>query len=137
MSSLRQALNGIGAPTKFPFHLREDFGRRTPLSLRAAIGGMADPGVASWSHLGIALARANTDTSDNVQGATTDHTFWYVVANGDDGLAPVIGVYDNAHQTVKKLHPTSTIHSTLVAAGDGTPHFGAPCFRNGRLHVPI
>ena len=103
MASLRQSLKGIGAPSKFPFHLRADFGQRTPRSLRAAIAGMTDPQVSSWSHLGIALARENTDTSDNVQGVTTDGALWYVVANGEDGLAPVIGVYDNADQMVKKL----------------------------------
>jgi hypothetical protein len=59
------------------------------------------------------------------------------VANTDDGLAPVIGVWDNTHHRVNKLHPTSAIESKLIAAGDGTPHFGAPCFRNGHLHVPI
>ena len=137
MASLRQSLKSIGAPPKFPFHLRADFGQRTPRSLRAAMAGMTDPQVSSWSHLGIALARENTDTSDNAQGVTTDGALWYVVANGADGLAPVIGVYDNAHQTVNKLHPTAEKHSKLINAGDGTPHFGAPCFRNGFLHVPI
>jgi hypothetical protein len=134
---LRQSLKGIGALANFPVHLRGDFGRRTPHSLLTAIAGMSDPHVSSWAHLGIALARENTDTSDNAQGVTTDGTFWYVVSNTEDGLAPVIGVYDNAHQTVNKLHPTSGIDSKLIAAGDGTPHFGAPCFRNGHLHVPI
>ena len=86
--------------------------RHSPRSLRAAMAGMTDPQVSSWSHLGIALARENTDTSDNAQGVTTDGAFWYVVANGEDGLAPVIGVYDNAHQTVKKLsQPQSTTPS--------------------------
>ena len=136
-ASLRQSLKGIGAPAKFPFHLRGDFGRRTPHSLLTAMAGMTDPHVSSWLYLGIALARENTDTSDNVQGATTDGALWYVVANANDGLAPMIGVYDNAHQTVNKLHPTAAIESTLIAVGDGTPHFGAPCFRNGHLHVPI
>jgi hypothetical protein len=137
MASLRQSLKGIGAPVNFPFHVRGDFGRRTPHSLLTAIAGMTDAHVSSWSYLGIALARENTDTSANAQGATTDGTVWYVVSNTADGLAPVIGVYDNKHQTVKKLHPTSAIESKLIAAGDGTPHFGAPCFRNNHLHVPI
>jgi hypothetical protein len=137
MPSLRQALKDIGVHEWVSFHVRADFGRRTPHSLLTAMAGMTDPHVSSWSYLGIALARENTDTSDNVQGVTTDGALWYVVANADDGLAPVIGVYDNAHQTVKKLRPASAIESTLIAAGDGTPHFGAPCFRNGHLHVPI
>ena len=96
----------------------------SPRSLRA-MAGMTDPQVSSWSHLGIALARENTDTSDNAQGVTTDGAFWYVVANGEDGLAPVIGVYDNAHQTVKKLFPTAEHHSKLIDAYDGTPRLRA------------
>jgi hypothetical protein len=35
-------------------------------------------------YLGIALARENTDTSDSVQGVTTDGAFWYIVANADE-----------------------------------------------------
>jgi len=92
MANLRQSLKGIGAPAHFPFQLRGDFGRRTPHSLLSALAGMTNPQVSSWSYLGIALSRENTDTSNNAQGATTDGTFWYVVSNTNDGLAPVIGV---------------------------------------------
>ena len=137
MASLRQALKNIGVLEGVSFRVRADFGRRTPHSLLTAMAGMTDPHVSSWSYLGIALTRENTDTSDNVQGVTTDGALWYVVANADDGLAAVIGVYNNAKQIVRKLRPEPWIGSKLMAAGDGTPHFGAPCFRNGHLHVPI
>jgi hypothetical protein len=137
MPSLRQALKSIGVSEGSSCRIRADFGRRTPRSLLTAMDGMTDPHVSSWSYLGVALARENTDTSDNVQGVTTDGALWFIVANTNDGRSPVIGVYDNAKQIVRKLKPTSSIQQTLVAAGDGTPHFGAPCFRNGYLHVPI
>ena len=85
MASLLQNLKGIGAVGESPLHLRGDFGGRTPNSLLSAMAGMTDPQVSAWLHLGVALARENTDTSGNAQGATTDGDFWYVGSNTNDG----------------------------------------------------
>ena len=149
--SLKQRLSLIGEPRYRPLWLRGSFGRRTPHSLRVAIGGMTDPDVFDWQEVGIALAEKRTDLSDNSQGATTDGTHWFVCSDN----AKEVVAFDDAANHVAIFKPGPIIRMQMwydvgqpnadtdanglpqFGSGDFKPHFGAPSFNNGWIYVPI
>lgn len=148
--SLLDALAGIGEPAKYPLAIPSAFRGRMSSSLRKAVEGMTDPDVAQWHKIGVALYSENTELSEEAQGAATDGNLWYVCSNR---LKGVVAFTDGA-QRVEEFRPTLDIFKQMwkdagspqpspfepSGAGmfsDWNPHFGAPGFFDGWIHVPI
>jgi hypothetical protein len=138
VASLRQSLNQIGGAAGFPFSLRTSFGGRLSRSLRMAVGGMTNPEVVGWTHIGEALSIENTDDSNAGQGLATDGSRWFVSSNGSQRVV----IYDDAENLVSVHAPTQAVKAGMwrdagLQGGDYDPHFGALAFHAGTLFVPI
>ena len=143
MVSLRARLKGIGEPAVFPFAFRARFGRRTPHSLRVALDGMTDPGVASWHEVGIAFKSENNADSHEAQGIASDGTNWYLSSNGSKRVV----IFDAAWNRTVTVSPTSTVWDLMAndptkssgdwGPGEDNPHFGALCVFDNTLYVPV
>ena len=155
MPSLKNALAGIGEADHRPIAMRATFGGRTPPSLRDAMAGMTNPHVRQWAKVGVALYSENTSLSEEAQGAATDGHRWYVCSNnlkgvvafddeGDrvDTFGPSLGILHTMWLDAgSPMPPEWLMHSFdpyLVALGwTWSPHFGAPDFFEGWIHVPV
>jgi hypothetical protein len=163
MASLRKALASIGEPASSPLALWGSFRGRTPHSLRMAMAGMTDPKIATWLKVGVALKSENTSLSEEAQGVATDGKRWYVSSNN----TKTVVAFNDPGKRVKTFAPNDGVLNAMwVDAGkpndvggdkpwrsalvprvvqvDGLPvvvgwdpHFGAPGYFDGAIHVPV
>ena len=155
MASLLEALAAIGEPQQNPFALPSAFKGRMPPSLRKAMEGMSNPGVEQWHKVGVALYSENSELSEEAQGAATDGKLWFVCSNNLKGVVafddsgnrdaefgPGPAIFEQMWEDAGSPAPPPWLAGFnpqwLAALGSSwNPHFGAPGFFDGWIHVPI
>jgi hypothetical protein len=142
--SLRDGLRGIGYERGRTVALQVEFRHRGPRSLRSAVIGMSDPGMASWRFVGVAFSEGSTFAS-SAQGVASDGRQWLVVSNrGEDSNDDTrrVGVYDEGGHRLRQISPTEEIWANLVDLnehwdGEDKVHVGPPAWVAGVLLVPV